>query len=65
MEIETFIHGACVSHIQDSAIEQHDRRKERQPRVLRPALQEKYRAGEVEGYLLSPKDLNMSEHIPN
>jgi putative protease len=24
----------------------------------------KYRLGEAEGYLLSPKDLNMSEHIP-
>jgi len=45
-------------------IEQHDRGRSGNRGYCAQPCRKKYHAGEVEGFLLSPKDLNMSEHIP-
>jgi len=45
------------------SFKQHDRRAKREPRILCQACRKKYHINKEEGYLLSPKTSNMSEHI--
>ncbi|MDP3103515.1 MAG: U32 family peptidase, partial [Candidatus Methanoperedens sp.] len=65
MEIETFIHGAlCFSYSGQCLLSSMIGGRSGNRGYCAQPCRKKYRAGEVEGYLLSPKDLNMSEHIP-
>ncbi len=65
MEIETFIHGAlCFSYSGQCLLSSLIGGRSGNRGYCSQACRRKYRAGEIEGYLLSPKDLNMSEHIP-
>lgn len=65
MEIETFIHGAlCFSYSGQCLFSSMIGGRSGNRGYCAQPCRKKYRAGEVEGYLLSPKDLNMSEHIP-
>lgn len=65
MEIETFIHGAlCFSYSGQCLLSSMIGGRSGNRGHCAQPCRKKYRAGEVEGYLLSPKDLNMSEHIP-
>ncbi len=65
MEIETFIHGAlCFSYSGQCLLSSLIGGRSGNRGYCAQACRKKYRAGEIEGYLLSPKDLNMSEHIP-
>ncbi|MDO8727040.1 MAG: DUF3656 domain-containing protein [Candidatus Methanoperedens sp.] len=65
IEIETFIHGAlCFSYSGQCLLSSMIGGRSGNRGYCAQPCRKKYRAGEVEGYLLSPKDLNMSEHIP-
>ncbi len=65
MEIETFIHGAlCFSYSGQCLLSSMIGGRSGNRGYCAQPCRKKYRAGEVEVYLLSPKDLNMSEHIP-
>lgn len=65
MEIETFIHGAlCFSYSGQCLLSSMIGGRSGNRGYCAQPCRKKYRAGDIEGYLLSPKDLNMSEHIP-
>ena len=65
MEIETFIHGAlCFSYSGQCLLSSMIGGRSGNRGYCAQPCRKKYRADDVEGYLLSPKDLNMSEHIP-
>ncbi|MDD5615103.1 MAG: DUF3656 domain-containing protein [Candidatus Methanoperedens sp.] len=65
MEIETFIHGAlCFSYSGQCLLSSMIGGRSGNRGYCAQPCRKKYRAGEVEGYLLSPKDLNLSEHMP-
>jgi putative protease len=64
-EIETFIHGAlCFSYSGQCLLSSMIGGRSGNRGYCAQPCRKKYQAGEVEGYLLSPKDLNLSEHIP-
>ncbi len=64
MEIETFIHGAiCFSYSGQCLLSSMIGGRSGNRGYCAQPCRKKYRMGEMEGYLLSPKDLNMSEHI--
>ncbi|MBU3968507.1 MAG: DUF3656 domain-containing protein [Euryarchaeota archaeon] len=66
MEIETFIHGAlCFSYSGQCLLSSMIGGRSGNRGYCAQPCRKKYRAGEIEGYLLSPKDLNMSQHIPD
>lgn len=65
MEIETFIHGAlCFSYSGQCLLSSMIGGRSGNRGYCAQPCRKKYREGDIEGYLLSPKDLNMSEHIP-
>ncbi len=65
MEIETFIHGAlCFSYSGQCLLSSMIGGRSGNRGYCAQPCRKRYWAGDVEGYLLSPKDLNMSEHIP-
>ncbi len=65
IEIETFIHGAlCFSYSGQCLLSSMIGGRSGNRGYCAQPCRKKYRLGEAEGYLLSPKDLNMSEHIP-
>ncbi len=65
MEIETFIHGAlCFSYSGQCLLSSMIGGRSGNRGYCAQPCRKKYRIDETEGYLLSPKDLNMSEHIP-
>ncbi len=65
MEIETFIHGAmCFSYSGQCLLSSMIGGRSGNRGYCAQPCRKKYRIGEAEGYLLSPRDLNMSEHIP-
>ena len=64
IEIETFIHGAlCFSYSGQCLLSSMIGGRSGNRGYCAQPCRKKYRIGEIEGYLLSPKDLNMSEHI--
>ncbi|KAB2943000.1 MAG: DUF3656 domain-containing protein [Candidatus Methanoperedens sp.] len=64
IEIETFIHGAlCFSYSGQCLLSSMIGGRSGNRGYCAQPCRKKYRIGEAEGYLLSPKDLNMSEHI--
>ncbi len=64
IEIETFIHGAlCFSYSGQCLLSSMIGGRSGNRGYCAQPCRKKYRLGEAEGYLLSPKDLNMSEHI--
>jgi putative protease len=64
MEIETFIHGAlCFSYSGQCLLSSMIGGRSGNRGYCAQPCRKKYRANDVEGYLHSPKDLNMSEHI--
>lgn len=64
VEIETFIHGAlCFSYSGQCLLSSMIGGRSGNRGYCAQPCRKKYRLGGVEGYLLSPKDLNMSEHI--
>ncbi|VVB87073.1 Peptidase family U32 [uncultured archaeon] len=64
MEIETFIHGAlCFSYSGQCLLSSMIGGRSGNRGYCAQPCRKKYRINDVEGYLLSPKDLNMSEHI--
>ncbi len=64
MEIETFIHGAlCFSYSGQCLLSSMIGGRSGNRGYCAQPCRKKYRIGETEGYLLSPKDLNMSGHI--
>ncbi len=66
IEIETFIHGAlCFSYSGQCLLSSMIGGRSGNRGYCAQPCRKKYRAGDVEGYLLSPKDLNMSGHIPD
>ncbi|GFO98212.1 peptidase family protein U32 [groundwater metagenome] len=65
MEIETFIHGAlCFSYSGQCLLSSMIGGRSGNRGYCAQPCRKKYRVNEEEGYLLSPKDLNMSQHIP-
>lgn len=65
MEIETFIHGAlCFSYSGQCLLSSMIGGRSGNRGHCAQPCRKKYRMDDIEGYLLSPKDLNMSEHIP-
>ncbi len=65
VEIETFIHGAlCFSYSGQCILSSMIGGRSGNRGYCAQPCRKKYRLGEAEGYLLSPRDLNMSEHIP-
>jgi len=65
MEIEIFIHGAlCFSYSGQCLLSSMIGGRSGNRGYCAQPCRKRYRACDVEGYLLSPKDLNMSEHIP-
>ncbi|MCZ7398585.1 MAG: DUF3656 domain-containing protein [Candidatus Methanoperedens sp.] len=65
VEIETFIHGAlCFSYSGQCFLSSMIGGRSGNRGHCAQPCRKKYRMNGVEGYLLSPKDLNMSEHIP-
>ena len=65
IEIETFIHGAlCFSYSGQCLLSSMIGGRSGNRGHCAQPCRKKYRIDEVEGYLLSTKDLNMSEHIP-
>ncbi|MFH0904428.1 MAG: DUF3656 domain-containing protein [Methanobacteriota archaeon] len=65
MEIETFIHGAlCFSYSGQCLLSSMIGGRSGNRGYCAQPCRKRYRVDDVEGYLLSPKDLNMSEHIP-
>ncbi len=66
IEIETFIHGAlCFSYSGQCLLSSMIGGRSGNRGYCAQPCRKKYRINGVEGYLLSPKDLNMSEHIPD
>ncbi len=66
MEIEVFIHGAmCFSYSGQCLLSSMIGGRSGNRGYCAQPCRKKYRVKEVEGYLLSPKDLNLSEHIPD
>jgi len=64
MEIETFIHGAlCFSYSGQCLLSSMIGGRSGNRGHCAQPCRKKYRIGEMEGYLLSPRDLNMSGHI--
>ncbi len=64
VEIEIFIHGAlCFSYSGQCLLSSMIGGRSGNRGCCAQPCRKKYRINEVEGYLLSPKDLNMSEHI--
>lgn len=64
IEIETFIHGAlCFSYSGQCFLSSIIGGRSGNRGYCAQPCRKKYRIGEIEGYFLSPKDLNMSEHI--
>lgn len=64
MEIEAFIHGAlCFSYSGQCLLSSMIGGRSGNRGYCAQPCRKKYRINDVEGYLLSPKDLNMSEHI--
>ncbi|HEX7627651.1 MAG TPA: DUF3656 domain-containing protein [Candidatus Methanoperedens sp.] len=64
IEIETFIHGAlCFSYSGQCLLSSMIGGRSGNRGYCAQPCRKKYRIGDIEGYLLSPKDLNMSEHI--
>ncbi len=64
VEIETFIHGAlCFSYSGQCLLSSMIGGRSGNRGYCAQPCRKKYRANDVEGYLLSPKDLNMSEHV--
>jgi putative protease len=65
MEIETFIHGAlCFSYSGQCLLSSMIGGRSGNRGYCAQPCRKKYRMDDVEGYLLSPKDLNISERIP-
>jgi putative protease len=65
MEIESFIHGAmCFSYSGQCLLSSMIGGRSGNRGYCAQPCRKKYRSDRVEGYLLSPKDLNISEHIP-
>ncbi len=65
VEIETFIHGAlCFSYSGQCLLSSMIGGRSGNRGYCAQPCRKKYRINDVEGYLLSPRDLNMSEHIP-
>jgi putative protease len=65
VEIETFIHGAqCFSYSGQCLLSSMIGGRSGNRGYCAQPCRKKYRLGDAEGYLLSPRDLNMSEHIP-
>ncbi|MCZ7392836.1 MAG: U32 family peptidase [Candidatus Methanoperedens sp.] len=65
IEIETFIHGAlCFSYSGQCLLSSMIGGRSGNRGYCAQPCRKKYCINDVEGYLLSPKDLNMSEHIP-
>ncbi|NJD75521.1 MAG: peptidase U32 [Candidatus Methanoperedens sp.] len=66
IEIETFIHGAlCFSYSGQCLLSSMIGGRSGNRGYCAQPCRKKYRIDETCGYLLSPKDLNMSEHIPD
>ncbi len=66
IEIETFIHGAlCFSYSGQCFLSSMIGGRSGNRGYCAQPCRKKYRIDETGGYLLSPKDLNMSEHIPD
>ncbi len=64
MEIETFVHGAlCFSYSGQCILSSMIGGRSGNRGHCAQPCRKKYRMNDIEGYLLSPKDLNMSEHI--
>ncbi|PWB50066.1 MAG: peptidase U32 [Candidatus Methanoperedenaceae archaeon] len=64
MEIETFIHGAlCFSYSGQCLLSSMIGGRSGNRGYCAQPCRKKYRTGEMEGYFLSTKDLNMSGHI--
>jgi putative protease len=64
LELETFIHGAlCFSYSGQCLLSSMIGGRSGNRGYCAQPCRKKYRIKEAEGYLLSPKDLNMSEHI--
>jgi putative protease len=65
IEIETFIHGAlCFSYSGQCLLSSMIGGRSGNRGYCAQPCRKKYRIKNIEGFLLSPKDLNMSEHIP-
>ncbi len=65
IEVETFIHGAlCFSYSGQCLLSSMIGGRSGNRGYCAQPCRKKYRINSVEGYLLSPRDLNMSEHIP-
>ncbi|VVB92100.1 Peptidase family U32 [uncultured archaeon] len=66
IEIETFIHGAlCFSYSGQCLLSSMIGGRSGNRGYCAQPCRKKYRMDETGGYLLSPKDLNMSGHIPD
>jgi putative protease len=64
IEVETFIHGAlCFSYSGQCLLSSMIGGRSGNRGYCAQPCRKKYRMNGIEGYLLSPKDLNMSEHI--
>jgi putative protease len=64
MEIEAFVHGAlCFSYSGQCLLSSMIGGRSGNRGYCAQPCRKKYRINDVEGYLLSPKDLNMSEHV--
>ncbi|MCZ7384013.1 MAG: DUF3656 domain-containing protein [Candidatus Methanoperedens sp.] len=64
VEVETFIHGAlCFSYSGQCLLSSMIGGRSGNRGYCAQPCRKKYRMNGIEGYLLSPKDLNMSEHI--
>ncbi len=64
IEVETFIHGAlCFSYSGQCLLSSMIGGRSGNRGHCAQPCRKKYRMNGIEGYLLSPKDLNMSEHI--
>jgi putative protease len=64
IEVETFIHGAlCFSYSGQCLLSSMIGGRSGNRGYCAQPCRKKYRINEVRGYLLSPRDLNMSEHI--
>lgn len=64
IEIENFIHGAlCFSYSGQCLLSSMIGGRSGNRGYCAQPCRKKYSIGKIEGYLLSPRDLNMSEHI--
>ena len=64
VEIEVFIHGAlCFSYSGQCLLSSMIGGRSGNRGYCAQPCRKKYRIGDTEGYLLSPRDLNMSDHI--